>query len=268
MKPSKSLLIAAAALTLTWGCSGDDETAPQTEEQQSAQSVFTATSEKPSWTVDWSGEAAAPQWQEPAANAYDCRMNLYIRLDKELAAYSSDDDLLSVFMKGTCRAVSERNALDRDGTVAFLPSIKGSSEETGEAITLNYYCARLRRMFIMEDLPIYEPNEGFEDEFNIVLDFINANSKYPSVTFVTVTVPDNPAYDQLKDDAVYFFIDGECRGVCPASATRQGFYGAVYSYKDGEQAEVRYYSASRGGYYTLQQPVTLNNAEQKIHFEY
>lgn len=267
MKPYKLLLVATAVLTLSWSCSNDEEPATS-QEQESTKSVFTATTEKPSWTVDWSGEVAAPQWQEPAANAYDCRMNLYIRLDKELAAYSSDDDLLSVFMKGTCRAVSERNALDRDGTVAFLPSIKGSSEETGEAITLNYYCARLRQMFIIEELPIYEPNEGFEDEYNIVLDFINTNVKYPSVTFVRVIVPDIPSYTQIKNDVVYFFVNGECRGVCPASENSLDFNGVVYSYKDGEQAEVRYYSASKQGFYTLKQPVTLNNTSQVIYFEY
>lgn len=270
MKAYQSLLI-AAALPFLWSCSGDDDDAsPQAEEQQTATgtSTFTATTEQPSWAVDWSGNAAAPSWQNPAGNIYDCRMNLFLTLDREMAAYSSDDDLMSVFMKGTCRAVSERNVIEDDGSVVFLPSILGTSEETGEDITLNYYCARLRRIFTIDHLPIFEPNEGFEDEYNIVLDFVNANSKYPSVTFVDVFLPDNPPYAQIKDDAVYFFIDGECRGVCPAYERGEGFKGVVYSYRDGEQAEVRYYSAARQGFYTLQQPVTLNNTSMKIYFAY
>lgn len=248
--------------------SGEDEADQSKKEPTEEQySVFTP-SEKPNWAIDWTWRTSAPEWQEPSAYDYECSMQLRIQLYGELAQFSSDDDQMAIFMNGTCRCVSYRNVVGDGDQVVFLLNICGDSNETGQAMTLNYYCTKLKQSFIIDYLPRFEPNNLWGEDYTISLFIGEGSTKYPYNTELNVVLPDNPDYEKTKDDVVYIFVGEECRGILISSELYPGFKGVVYSYKEGEDAEVRYYSAEKKGYYTMKETFKLNNILQQVNFQY
>jgi hypothetical protein len=258
----------AALLVSLYSCSSDDAaTEPEQPKSEESYSVFTA-SEKPGWAIDWTWLTLAPSWEEPSAYDYECSMQLHFELHDELAQFSSDDDQMAVFINGTCRCVSYRNVIEDTNQVVFLLNICGDSDETGEEMMLEYYCAKLKQSFIIYYLPDFEPNNLWGEEYMLPLYIGEGSTKYPYTTELAVMLPDNPGYEKIKDDVVYIFVGEECRGILISSEFYPGFKGIVYSYEKGEEAEVRYYCAEKKGYYTLKQTFKLNNVLQQVNFKY
>ena len=262
----KSCMMMMAALTMWWGCSSNSDD-PQTpsvpEEEGTAESVFTP-SEKPTWNIDWTwNDMTIPaDWKDPDPFTYERAMELHVQLDDLFEEYTSESDQMAVFIDGTCRGVSNINPNNE-----FMLYIQGDNEEIETPMQVKYYCAQLKHMFTIEDVP-FIPESDEDEKSNIVLTMGDGSAKYPYRTEICVSLPDEPEYDKIADDIAFIFVGDECRSICTSSDMWPGFRGVVYSREPGEMAEVRYYSEAKKGYYTMKELVKLNNELQIVHFEY
>ncbi len=251
-------------LTLAWGCSSDSESGGKQPEQYSDFVL----SEKPSWAVDWSWTDEAPDWQEPQSHEYWCSMQLQVLLSDELSTLSTEDDLMAVFVNGTCRGVSNPNILDDKGEVVFLLNIEGDDNEVGQSMQLRYYNAKCKLLFTNDDLPFFEPNNLWGGKYHLTQSLTSSNAKYPFSTELQVTLPeDNLPFTISDDDVVGIFVGEECRGVL-TNDTEDGIEGTVYSRQKEETAQLRYYSSASKGTYTIRKTFTLNNAQQRISIQF
>ena len=167
MKTIKMIMM-TAALALMWGCGSDDDNAATSPVQPptppEAKSVFTPTESKPTWAIDWT-------WTE--SNEYEISMNMKVQLASDMAKYSSDDDMMTVFIGGTCRGINRRSVISSNDEVDFQLYIQGNGEEMGQPMQLKYYCAKLKHIFNQSTTLKFEPNEGFADHLSISFDFNN-----------------------------------------------------------------------------------------------
>ena len=259
MKILINSLLLAAVLTFTWGCSSSDDVAPGN--LVSSSSTF-ETSEAPTWVVNMYSDQAKPQWQSPTPALYENKMIVMLRLQDELVPFSTDDDLMAVFVGDECRALSHRSGGSE--VIYFVLNIYGNTSTDPEDFALCYYSGGLRQAFWRRG------ENGFLDELNIgtesdfVLDLMTGTTKYARQTVVTVMpkLTDGIAVD-IWADRVGVFVGGECRGV-----GRPNTAFNVFHQQEGEQAQVRYYSKSKGGIYTLSQPLTLNAGIQTVSFDF
>ena len=261
MKTIKIMMM-TAALALVWGCGSDDDNAATSPVQPptppEAKSVFTPTESKPTWAIDWTWTDERPDWKDPESNEYEISMNMKVQLASDMAKYSSDDDMMTVFIGGTCRGINRRSVISSNDEVDFQLYIQGNGEEMGQPMQLKYYCAKLKHIFNQSTTLKFEPNEGFADHLSISFDFNNGNSKYPYMTYLSLLLPDDPSYSETQNDAVFVFVNGTCRGICRSSDLFPGFKGIGYGTFLGEEAELRYYRAKDNGYYTLKKTITLD----------
>ncbi len=126
------LIMMIAVLTVAWGCSSDDE---ENNKEKWTNSIYVPCDE-PTWAVDWTAADSKPSWQNPDPTLYDSNMFCLVKLDEELEKYSSDNDIMAMFMGGKCRGVSARNPLP-DGNVTFLLHVKGKGSESCATIATN-----------------------------------------------------------------------------------------------------------------------------------
>jgi hypothetical protein len=253
-------LLLMATLTMLWGCSSDSDG----DNDNGSKQNFTQTpvSQKPTWKIDWSSDVAAPDWQDPDPTKYECSMNLLYELDEETAPFSTDDDMMAVFMNGECRGVSYPNRMS-DGVVAFLLHVKGSSEETADQMELRYYCAGLRHMTITYGVPPFIPNYLMDETYESDLNIGNGSQKYPLLTELSVLLPEKLPFTVYDDDMLAVFVGDECRGI--GSYDPELFTGwrvNVYSAHEDEEAYVRYYSAQNDCIYTFPKTFLLNGMLQ------
>ena len=263
MKTVKIVML-MAALTIQWGCSSDNE-----ENGSEERNSMFLTSAKPTWAIDWSSDAAAPDWQEPDATKFECSMNLLVELGDDVVSYSTDGDVMGVFIGGECRGVSYRNKLS-DGKVIFLLHVKGSSEESEHPMELRYYCDKLHHLTITDGVPPFMPNNMIDDmTYQLEEHLGDGSTKYPFFTELEILLPEQLPFTENDDDMLAVFVGDECRGVGAKDPEFiPGWRVVVYSVKENETAHVRYYSAETGGVYTIQQTFTLNNflQSEKITF--
>lgn len=263
----KYLVLSLFAI-MVYGCSsGGDDAQPSPAGPATEQSVFQA-SAKPSWNVDWTWNSPRPDWAEAGSHNYSCSMQMLVYLDYDLLPYASEDDLMAVFMNGTCRAISKPNIVDYGDKVVFLLNIQGDDEETRGEMTLQYYSAQQHHLFVIDAMPPFKPNNLWEDESSIVIWLGQGSTKFPYTTGVTVLLPDLPAFEKIEKDMAFVFVGDECRGVLVPSEQYPGFKGTAWSRQPGETAEIRYYSDSQQGYYTMKEKFVLNNIIQTIYFKY
>ena len=239
-----------------WGCSSSDDNSTTPPEPKS---VFTPTESKPTWAIDWTWTDERPDWKDPESVEYEISMNMNVQLTHDMAQYSSDDDMMTVFINGTCRGVNTRSVISSNAEVVFQLYIQGNGDEMGQPMHIKYYCAKLNQIFNLANPLPFEPNEGFADHLSIALDFNKGNSKYPCMTYLSLLVPDDPPYSETQNDAVFVFVNGTCRGICTSSDLFPGFKGIGYGAVLGEEAELRYYRAKDKGYYTLKKTITLDS---------
>lgn len=233
--------------------------------------VYTAkfdSSPRPSWAIDWSSDTNAPNWQEPISEDFECSMDVLVTLYDDYLPYSTDNDVMAVFIGNQCRALSNRNVLE-DGSVVYLLHIKGSSEEVDQPMELRFYCDKLHAMNITNAMPPFTPNNLMEEAYQLVLTLGDGCTKYPYFTELHVTMPTSQPFTVSNGDMLAVYVGDECRGIGIRNPELfEGWRMVVYSKQPNETAQIRYYSAEKGGIYTILKTFTLNNSLQKENIEF
>lgn len=254
MKTLLNTMMIAAALVLAWGCRHD--------EKEEKSSTFTVSS-RPDWQVDLTSDEGVPSWTAPDPSQFESSVFIRLRLEDELAALSSDDDLMSVFIGGECRALSDVRNVSDDGGVYFILKIRGNSSTTETFLTLNYYSARLRQVFSILGRNNFVSGYTYGFDMDFVPPLLSGSSKYPVQCDLTVKMPATRPFNVKADDMVAVFSGDECRGA--------GLYGhsfTVYGKQEGETMQVRYYSVEKGGIYTLDNTFVLTKGESAYNLEF
>jgi len=265
MKKIINSLMLFAALTLVWGCSsGDDEKDSNlaTDNSSTKSAATFEAAEAPQWSVNMYSNQAQPQWLSPDPTLYEDKMIAVLRLQEELVPFSTDDDLMAVFVGDECRALSHRSG--NGEAIYYVLNIYGNSAADPEQFALCYYSGGLKQEFWRrgENGFLNEMNVGTESDF--VLDLMTGTTKYERQTVFVVTpkVKEGVTID-ADADRVGVFVNGECRGV-----GKPGRVFNVFHRQDETQAELRYYSRSKGGIFTQTAPLTLDAGYQTIDFNF
>ena len=251
-----------AVLTLAWGCSsGNDE-----KEEQWNNSTF-ALSEKPTWMVDWTSTDSKPDWKNPDPTKFDpnSSMSYLVELDEELTRYSTDNDLMAVFINEECRGVSTRN-LSASGKVRFLLHVKGTGVEAGQPLKVYYYCDKLHSLSILPTFA-FVPGNLISKTFSTILHAGTGSLKYPVCTLITASMPQALPFTISGNDMLSVFVGSECRGVGQKNADGTWLLTA-YSAQKGETAQLRYYSAEKGGVYTILKTIKLEGVSQQENISF
>ena len=261
MKTIKIMMM-MAALTLAWGCSSDSD-----ESNKWNGSVYTPSLNKPTWAVDWSSNETMPDWQNPSATAFECSMDLSIRLSEQLGNQSTDNDRMGIFIGDECRGMGLPNKLST-GRIVFLIHVSASSKETGEPLELRYYCDGWHHLSkTMLNIP-FKPND-VQEPYERDLDISEGSTKYPVATSVTVVVPQQLPFTTNAGDMLAVFVGNECRGVGMRSAEDANRWSVtVYGSQTGETAQIRYYSAEKNGIYALLKTIQLTGQAQEENISF
>ena len=93
-----------------------------------------------------------------------------------METYSTDDDLMAVFIGDECRALSRRSG-DAEA-IYFVLNIYSNPSSDPEYFILCYYSGGLRLKFVLKDEIRFlnEKNLGTEDDF--ILDLLSGMTKY------------------------------------------------------------------------------------------
>ena len=246
-------ILLAAALTLGWGCSSSDD--------DGQGHAFVSTNQQPNWQVDMSDNQPYPQWTAPDPAQFDSKMIVMLRLQEELVPFSTDDDLMAVFVGDECRALSTRDGNDQK--VFFVLNLHGHSNTSSEHFTLHYYSGGLKQLFTLSgnNKFLNEQNVGVESDFSPQL--MDGSTKYSIKTKLTVALSNSGNLPPVSEhDRVAVFVGEDCRGV--------GIPGTpftVFSNQTDEQGQVYYYNATQGGIYTAAKTVSLTGEQQSFIFE-
>lgn len=248
MKIAKIIML-MAALALV-GCSSDDD------ESSSAYTFVNVA--QPEWYVDLTGNDVAPSWEAPDPTLFESSMFIMVKLQDELVPYSTDDDLMTVFINGDCRTVPSKRNVDQSGNIYFVLKIRGNGNDRDVLFALSYYSAGLHRIFTLEGQQTFatEVTYGYAEDF--VPPLLSGCTKYPVQNTLTVNLPAKAPFTAADGDCVAVFVGNECRGVGTV-----GKPFTVFRTAENETLQLRYYSAQKGGVYTLTQTVTLTAQEEK-----
>ena len=257
MKTVKIILL-TAVLTMLWGCSSDSDNV-----SSPSASTFVE-SGRPSWSVDLSGNDAAPGWQDIDRSLYESWMYITVKLQDELAAQATSDDRMVVFIGDEQRTRPAAPNIYADGSVYFVMTIGGNSTDREINIRLCYWCAQLRQLFTIEGKSTFTPELPYGNTSDYVPPLLKGSKKYPVQQQLTVNLPAKVPFTASADDLVAAFAGNECRGV---GSIGKPF--TVFRTSAGEALQVRYYSTDKAGIYSILQTVTLNgNAIQAITLEF
>lgn len=250
MKTIKTLVL-VAALIMAWGCSSSDG-------DELAASTFESCA-KPSWIVNLEGTDNAPSWTAPNPADYESSMIVMVKLQEELAMYSSEADLMTVFIGDECRTKPASPNSNAHGCY-FILKIWGNTLDRDVIFSLRYYCASLHQVFVQE----WKENFAAERTIGVDEDFVpsllKGSTKYPLQSSLTVNLPDNAPFTPADGDCVAVFAGVECRGV---GTVGEPF--TVFRTTEKETLQVHYYSIEKAGVYTLKQPLSTEN-DITLHF--
>ena len=219
---------------------------------QAAAYTVTLADEAPQWQVDWSGNEARPDWQEPDASAYASFAVMIVTIEEALQPYVSQDDLLAIFVGDELRGLASP-LVKGDGTVdatRFL--LKGySNESAGDqvVVTMKYYNAQLKQLFsLSESMTLDEDsNVGIYEDF--IPPFTLGSPKYPVTTTVDVaSMLAEAGITPADGDIVAVFVGDECRGVgeWPLDGDLTAFLR-----EEGETVTLKYYDATNNRIVTI-----------------
>ena len=158
MKEIKIIML-TAVLTMAWACSSDSDDTPANYTFEQAA--------MPAWSVDLTGNDDAPAWTAPDPSLFESSMFIMVKLQDELAAYSTDGDLMAVFIGDECRTVPAIRNVDKNGGIYFVLKIRGNSTDRDVTFSLKYYSVQLHRMFTLEGTEKFaaERTYGFDEDF-------------------------------------------------------------------------------------------------------
>ena len=251
MKTVKIILL-TAVLTMLWGCSSDSDNV-----SSPSASTFVE-SGRPSWSVDLSGNDAAPGWQDIDRSLYESWMYVTVKLQDELAAYAGDGDLMTVFIGDEQRTRPAAPNIYADGSVYFVLTIGGNSTDREINIRLCYWSAQLRQLFTIEEKSTFTPELPYGNTSDYVPPLLKGSKKYPVQSTLTVNLPAKVPFTPAAGDLVGVFAGNECRGV---GSVGKPF--TVFRTSAVEALQVRYYSTDNAGVYCILQSVTLAENENK-----
>ncbi|MBR6203004.1 MAG: hypothetical protein IKQ62_08370 [Bacteroidaceae bacterium] len=119
-----------AVLTLAWGCSSDSDG----DGSQEGLQLLSGTDERPTWKV-------------PDYNLYEQTMSVQLRLQDELAAYVTEQDLMCAMIDGEVRALHAPEITDAE---IYFPLTVGTNN-SDVMVSISYYCDRLHRIYTFPD---------------------------------------------------------------------------------------------------------------------
>ena len=268
------LFVLLASLVLG-ACSSSDDDGNNDNNKDLQKSLQVVSSGRPDWHVDLTYNETAPNWQAPDPSLYENWFIMMFRIQDELKASYSDDDMVAVFIGDELRALSHpARSIDGSQTASsdsIYYILKVYGNETADQdiqVTLKLWSAKLRQTFTIQGSGkfIHEAVTGVGSSTmpNISL----GSSKYPVTSLVNVNF--NPAEYGLEpsdDDLLAAFIGNECRGTIPPTVrflSSSQIPLVVFGKTEGETARVLYFNAKSNTVYDT--GITLQTAHQEEKF--
>lgn len=233
-------------------CSSDDDDKP------SGYTVGTV-SQAPAWQVDWSGNDARPDWQEPNPSDFENWTVMLVQLEDALKPYASKDDVMAFFVYDDLRGLAQPAInVSEDETDANHYLMKAFGNETGQElleVTIKYYCSQLKQTFSRTDYIRYNVGEVYGIDEPLVPQFTLGSSKYPVVTNLVITAADLPIIDVsfAAGDLLAAFAGDECRGTYTLddNLLNAPITLPVFGRQEHEAYTLKYYNAASGHIYTF-----------------
>lgn len=257
MMKTVKILMTVAALATVWGCSTADDNEietvkPTVDPQETPATGFTFEhADRPAWSVDLTGNDAAPDWGDFNKSLYENFMYVTVTLQNELAAHATEADRMAVFIGGERRTqLAVPNFYD-DGAVRYVLRIYGNSTDRNVRFDLRYYCTALKQLFTIGAVEKFVPEFTYGNIEDFVPPLLRECKKFPVQNQLTVSLPDQPPFTRDDNDLVAVFVGDECRGVGVAGKPFN-----VFRTSETEELTLRYYSVQQAGIYTMAQTVT------------
>ena len=255
MKKTKIIFAVLASLFLG-ACSSDNSDNKQPSYTETAQT------EAPAWGMDWSNNQERPDWTEPDfPSIYENWTVMKVQIEKTLEPYTSEGDLLALFVNGELRGLTGPAVIvgsDQVDNGKFVLKVWGN--ETGNEtvnMSLQYYNQTLKHVFTLsEDISMNsDETTGIDNDF--VPEFTKGSAKYP----ITKTVTVEPVLNGVRltpagDNPIGAFVGEECRGTATLS---QGgtTHLTIYGRSAGESVTLKYYDTAKQILYTIPDAVKM-----------
>ena len=248
MMKTVKILMTVAALATVWGCSTANDNEIETVKPIGCTFEH---ADRPAWSVDLTGNDAAPDWGNFNLSLYENSMYVLVTLQEELAARSTEADRMAVFIGGERRTqLAVPNFYD-DGAVRYVLRIYGNSTDRNVRFTLQYYSVALKQLFSIGTEEKFVPEFTYGNIKDFVPPLLKGCKKFPVQNQLTVSLPDQPPFTPDNNDLVAVFVGSECRGVGVAGKPFN-----VFRTSETEKLTLRYYSVQQAGIYTMAQTVT------------
>ena len=248
MMKTVKILMTVAALATMWGCSTANDNEIETVKPTGCTFEH---ADRPAWSVDLTGNDAAPDWGNFNLSLYENSMYVLVTLQDELAAHSTEADRMAVFIGGERRTqLAVPNFYD-DGAVRYVLRIYGNSTDRNVRFTLQYYSVALKQLFSIGTEEKFVPEFTYGNIKDFVPPLLRGCKKFPVQNQLTVSLPDQPPFTPDNNDLVAVFVGSECRGVGVAGKPFN-----VFRTSETEKLSLRYYSVQQAGIYTMAQTVT------------
>ena len=262
MKTLIKIMSFAAVLTLAWGCSSSDDD-ENNNGSETTNSAFKDCSEVPRWQVNQSDNQPRPQWTSPDPSKFENKMIVLVRLQDELVPYSTDDDMMAVFVDNECRALSIRSG--NEEKVFFVLNVHANAGDISEHFQLCYYSGGLKQLFVLnapQNTYLNERTVGVDSDFSPT--FTVGSTKYSVKTPITVNLNlINGRPVDTDHDLVGVFVDDECRGVGKVGETF-----IVFNNSADEPCELCFFSWAQQGIFTIKNKFQFNGDPRNITFEF
>ena len=248
MMKTVKILMTVAALATVWGCSTANDNEIETVKPTGCTFEH---ADRPAWSVDLTGNDAAPDWGNFNLSLYENSMYVLVTLQDELAAHSTEADRMAVFIGGERRTqLAVPNFYD-DGAVRYVLRIYGNSTDRNVRFTLQYYSVALKQLFSIGTEEKFVPEFTYGNIKDFVPPLLKGCKKFPVQNQLTVSLPDQSPFTPDNNDLVAVFVGDECRGVGVAGKPFN-----VFRTSETEKLTLRYYSVQQAGIYTMAQTVT------------
>ncbi|MBR5061814.1 MAG: hypothetical protein IKX24_06685 [Prevotella sp.] len=262
-----------AVLTLVWGCGSSDGDDPYTPEPTPAQK-WVKTEGSANWAIDWSFNDPAPEWVVPHPEQYESWMILMVTLQPELVPYSSENDLMAVFIRGDVRAVAHPAiSMGDTNDVTFILKVLGN-EVSDEAMDmqLGYYCSKLKLSCILAGSNRFVAEYVYGVDKPFVPNLLSGNTKYYVQMPLTLQMP-RTAQDVIqpsKGDLVAVMVGDECRGVVALDEHLflSPYYLTAYARQEGETGTIYYFNAQQNTIWNTGQTVSITSTPQTVTINY
>ena len=149
MKKTKIIFAVLASLFLG-ACSSDNSDNKQPSYTETAQT------EAPAWLMDWSNNQERPDWTEPDfPSIYENWTVMKVQIEKTLEPYTSEGDLLALFVNGELRGLAGPAVIvgsDQVDNGKFVLKVWGNETDNETVnMSLQYYNQTLKHVFTLSE---------------------------------------------------------------------------------------------------------------------